>query len=230
MSASTHTTSQTRWSGDEPEAGLTWGRMMDGESLWSIYETHHDFKETDSILEIGPGYGRLLKTALKRGVSFERFVGLELSAARVERLNAEFGSPKISFVAGDADRWRGDKAFDVVICSSTFEHLYPDCRIALQNIRGQLAPGAVVFIDFIGSIPRRVLGMDPTPFAKFLGKVLGIRLKYFEKSGTYIRIYFENELRAIFKDAGLAVQAIDSTVIGEGETGPIKRLVVIAKV
>jgi SAM-dependent methyltransferase len=204
--------------------------MMDGESLWSIYQREHEFKATDRILEIGPGYGRLLKTALKRGVPFERFVGLELSAARVEKLNDEFGSSKILFVAGDADQWRGSDPFDVVLCSSTFEHLHPDCRKALRNIRSQLVPGASVFIDFIGSIPRRILGIDPTPIARFLNQVLGIRLKYFEKDGTYIRIYFENELRAIFKDAGFVVQKIESTVVGEGETGPIKRLVVIAKV
>ena len=203
---------------------------MDGESLWSIYQRHHDFKATDSILEIGPGYGRILKTALKRAVPFKHFVGLELSAARVEKLNDEFGSPSITFVVGDADTWRGEELFDVVLCSSTFEHLHPDCQDALRNIRSQLAPGASVFIDFIGSIPRRVFGVNPTPIAQFLGEVLGIRLKYFERSGTYIRIYFKKELKAIFEKAGFAVQAIESTVIGEGESGPIKRLVVFATV
>ena len=203
---------------------------MDAESLWSIYQRHHDFKASDSILEIGPGYGRVLKTALKRGVPFKRFVGVELSGARVEKLNTEFGSSKVSFVTGDADHWQGAEKFDVVLCSSTFEHLHPDCRAALRNIRGQLAPGASVFIDFVGSIPRRVLGVDPTPIARFLGHVLGIRLKYFEKDGTYIRFYFENELKAMFEEAGFAVKSIESTEIGEGESGPIKRLVVIARV
>ena len=53
-----HSVSQQRWRGDEPDAGLTFGALMTGDTLWDLYICHHTFCESDRILEIGPGYGR----------------------------------------------------------------------------------------------------------------------------------------------------------------------------
>jgi SAM-dependent methyltransferase len=224
-----HTLSQRRWSGDEPEVGLTWGRLMSGDSLWDLYQTYHDFTSKDRILEIGPGYGRLLKAAQDRLVPFARYTGIDLSEARVERLRREFDVPGIDFVAGDIDNWDTDLRFDVVICSSTFEHLYPDCRRALRNIRRHLAPASALFIDFIYKIPRRILGMDVTPGVSFLRTKMKIPTRWFEKDGTYIRVYPKQELLAIFEECGYVVRAIDDCTLGEGEPGIIARLVVVAR-
>ena len=85
-----HWLSHRRWSGDEPVAELTWGRVMTGDSLWSVYQRYRRFTPNDAILEIGPGYGRLLRTALEWNVPFRSYIGLELSKARVDRLEREF--------------------------------------------------------------------------------------------------------------------------------------------
>jgi 2-polyprenyl-3-methyl-5-hydroxy-6-metoxy-1,4-benzoquinol methylase len=226
-SRTTHETSQQRWTGDEAPEHLTFGSVMDAESLWTLYQRHRDFSAADRILEIGPGYGRLLKTALARDVPFASFSGLDLSHARVARLNAELGSDRVAFHQGDVDRWRGGP-FDVVICSSTFEHLHPDCTAALRNLRGQVSANATVLIDFVGNIGRRVFGIDPTPIAWLVAGV-GIRLRYSYRDGTYIRIYAERELSKIFRESGFRVRAIEPCLIGKGQYGPIRRLVVVAE-
>ena len=200
--------SQDRWKGDQSDSGLTWGREMDGASLWDIYSAARRFSVTDHILEIGPGYGRLLKTAIERKVNFASFTGLELSEARVSRLNSQFGSGKIKFITGDVNNWSGERLFDVIICSSTFEHLYPDCSNALNNLASQLAPNGTVFIDFM---------------------LANRSTTVFEASGTFVRSYGEEELRALLEEANLSVEALQECVLGEGVDGPVSRSVITAR-
>jgi SAM-dependent methyltransferase len=181
---------------------------MTGESLWDIYQRSRTFRSTDRILEIGPGYGRLLKTALERRVSFASYTGVDLSPARVQKLNDQFGSGKIRFFVGDIDTWHGTEKFDVVICSSTFEHLYPDCRKAIENISTQLAADATMFIDFINVEQSRT---------------------FFEPDGTFIRMYSQAEARDIFEQVDqIGDVAIKPCTLGQGEKGSVERFVIIA--
>jgi SAM-dependent methyltransferase len=224
-----HSLSQRRWAGDEVPAELTWGRVMSGDSLWTLYQRYRQFTANDAILEIGSGYGRLLRTALELKVQFRSYTGLELSEARVDRLRQEFDLDTVGFVAADIDTWTSTSRFDVVICSSTFEHLHPDCRAALHNIRHHLAPGADVFIDFIGSVPRRVFGIDLASLTSKLIQKMKFSARWFEPDGTYIRIYPVRELRDIFAECGYAVRAIEICTLGVGKGGPVIRLVVVAQ-
>jgi SAM-dependent methyltransferase len=202
--------SQERWRGDEPPAGLTWGRIMTGDSLWDIYQRARRFQGADRIVEFGPGYGRLIRTAIERKIPFASFVGVDLSQTRVAQLKAEFGSdPRCTFVRGDVNTWTADGQIDAVLCSSTFEHLYPDCRQALLNLRKQLAKGALVFIDFIKS-DRNDRGFDPD-------------------GRTYVCFYPVDKLSLLFSDCGYVVQKVEECRLGIGANGPIDRLVVIAE-
>jgi 2-polyprenyl-3-methyl-5-hydroxy-6-metoxy-1,4-benzoquinol methylase len=213
--------SQRRWSGDEPAAGLTWGRLMTGDSLWVLYEKYREFSSHDKIFEIGPGYGRLLKTALDRGIPFDSYTALELSKSRVEQLHREFDLKNVRFIQGDVDAWTDSSRFDVVICSSTFEHLYPDCRKALRNVHQYLAPRGCAFIDFIGDTRRTIFGN--------FGINLPRKIVYFEPNGTYIRVYSREELLRLFAECHFTVRAIEVCNIGEGNRGLVKRLVVVAE-
>src|SRR5262249_54750566 len=110
------------------------------------------------------------------------------------------------FVEADIETWRGDRVFDVVLCSGTFEHLHPDCRSALTNIRAQLADEAQVFIDFIRS---------------------EVSDCHFEASGTYIRQYPRDVLVAIFRGCGLRVHKVDACTLGQGAFEQVERFVVV---
>jgi SAM-dependent methyltransferase len=200
--------SQRRWRGYEEDELLTWGRRMDATSLWEIYQRVRDFSGTDRILEIGSGYGRVLSTAIERGVPFSSYVGVELSEERVRKLSQLFDRSGVEFVVGDINHWQGNGPFDVVICSATFEHLYPDCRAALRNLRTQISGQADVFIDFIRS-ERSHAG--------------------FEANSAYVRTYSEPELRHLFAECGYTVRAVERCILGEGSVGPVERYVVIAQ-
>jgi SAM-dependent methyltransferase len=200
-----HDFAQTRWRGDEADEHLTFGAMMTGDSLWDIYCRHRTF-QADRILEIGPGYGRLLKTAMERRIPFASYVGLELSPARVAKLKKDFPDSRVRFVQGDVDEWRDTRPFDIILSSAVFEHLHPDCRRALINLSGQMRPGAHAFIDFIAT---------DTPGARWT-------------STNWLRWYPPALLIDLFANAGLDVRAIERCVIGIGNAGPIERFVVTA--
>jgi SAM-dependent methyltransferase len=202
-----HALSQRRWRGDEGAAGLTWGRVMTGDSLWDLYQKTREFRPTDKILEIGPGYGRLLRTAIERKIPFASYTAVDLSDARVQRLRNEFGDGNTHFIQGDIDSWVGDTVFDIVICSATFEHLHPDCRNALTNIRGQLSSQGRVYIDF--------LRYEANDYV-------------FESTGTYVKKYSRETLVAIFNECGYDVRAIEICTVGEGDHGAVERFVVVA--
>jgi SAM-dependent methyltransferase len=203
-----HELSRRRWRGDEPDHALTFGAILSGDTLWDAYQTAHRFTSDDTILEIGPGYGRLLKTALDRRVPFRSYMGIDLSEARISRLAAKFTEPRCGFAQGDAESWRGSERFSVVICSSTFEHFHPDCRAVLHNIRQQLREGATVLLDFPGK---------DHPFSGVDG------------SGAYVRCYPKAELRDVFAECGYSVSEITECSIGNDHLGrPVDRFVVIA--
>jgi hypothetical protein len=113
---------RVRWRRDEPAHGLTWGAYMTGDSLWDRYRFHRDFTSRDHILEIGPGYGRLLRTAIERGI-WHAFIGIDLSEVRIGKLVKQFGSDTVRFVEADINHWQSDTLFDAIISSGTFEHL-----------------------------------------------------------------------------------------------------------
>jgi len=92
--------SQSRWRGDEADAGLTWGVPMSGDEFVRALCEHLVLDNT-TIVEIGPGYGRILDSLLKTASPFRRYIGLELSAARVTRLRDRFRDPRIEFREAD---------------------------------------------------------------------------------------------------------------------------------
>jgi SAM-dependent methyltransferase len=247
--------SQLRWRGDEEDPWLTWRSIMTGDSFIDVVQQYHGFSGQETILEVGPGYGRLLKTLLGRRVPFARYVGLEISRDRVERLARQFRpsaigrvgarglaekngtgtwgfgpffsrvgqklraalggqlAPKFQFVAADILRDTVDCQADVVLCSSTFEHLFPSMLTALWNLRKMAHPGTRLFIDFIRCDDE-----------------LATSAASFEETTAYIRIYSRQELERLFTEAGFRVLGIEPIVLGKASTGQdVRRALVIAE-
>jgi SAM-dependent methyltransferase len=207
--------SQARWRGDELEQRLTWGAMMTGDSFVDVMQKHHSFTGAENLLEIGPGYGRLLNCILQRRIPFARFIGLELSAPRVDRLARRFPMPNVQFLQADILQDTPAERIDIVLCSSTFEHLFPSMAKALDNIRAMTAPKAQLFIDFIISD-----GDD----------ALQVSRAYFEDTTAYIRIYSRAELDSMFKQAGFQVMEVRNIVLGKDSHGKdVRRALVVAE-
>jgi len=140
--------SKVRWRGQEPDTGLTWGVIWDGSVFIQATQKRCSFTPSTSILEIGPGYGRLLDQILKDQLPFRSYLGLDLSGSRVERLREKYqGDSRIEFMCGDVETFELDRQFDLCISSATFVHLYPDCGKALRNLDKKMKSGAWLAFD-----------------------------------------------------------------------------------
>lgn len=195
--------SKSRWRAAPPTSGLTWGVELRGDAFVERAEHHGAFGADRAILEIGPGYGRVLRACLDREVGFSRYVGLDLSEQNVEHLRGTFGSDSIEFRHGDAERTALGESFDTVLSSLTFKHLYPSFEPALANLRPQLAANAVVIFDLIE----------------------GGRRYFQHDRRTFIREYGRDEVRASLDAAGYELVAFDEVRHAEGYA----RLLVVAR-
>jgi SAM-dependent methyltransferase len=207
--------SERGWRNSAPEPVLTWGRWMTGDLFVDQVERLFEFKADTEILEIGPGYGRLLKTLLARQKEFLRFVGVDLSRACTEALREQFQSARMQFFAGNGDTYPYPQVYDLVLASATFEHLFPSIGGCLAHLSRCMRPGAMMFADFISHDDR-----------------LATSRAYFERQqGAFIRLYSEGELRKFFDGAGLkVVEIVHPLVLGNAAEGDEIRRAFVAAV
>lgn len=193
--------SQQRWRGDEEPQHLTWGVMMSGEPFVEFLRPHARTVRTDTIAEIGPGYGRITEAVIKSDIPFGRYIGLELSEARVDRLRSAFTDPRIEFRQADIlGPVALNEPFALVFASGVFEHFYPDLRQALRSISSLLKSGGAVVFDLIreeNGAPRPVWHDD----------------------GTYYRIYSIAEVAHQLREAGLTTEEVRPLSFGPNGYG-----------
>jgi SAM-dependent methyltransferase len=144
--------SKRRWRGDELDRGLTWGRMWDGSAFIRATQEHCRFSSTHAILEVGPGYGRMLDQILHDGLPFASYLGLDLSSERIARLTEKYRQDeRIAFLCGDVETTDLGGSFDLCLTSATLSHLYPSCAKAVQNIARHLRAEGVLTFDVAGA-------------------------------------------------------------------------------
>jgi trans-aconitate methyltransferase len=175
-------TSQQRWLGDEPDHCLTWGVKMSGKPFVDVLAAHVELTPAATIVEIGPGYGRITRALLDAVLPFARYVGVDLSAGRVERLRHLFSDPRMSFKRADILQESLPVQADLVFGSAVFEHFYPDMSAALSNIREMLQPGGHLVFD--------VIREPDAPLAVT------------EEGGAYVRHYTHSEVTALLDQNG----------------------------
>src|SRR5262249_40325473 len=184
-----------------------------GENFAEFVIQHVILTDNSIIVEIGPGYGRLLKALLSHRVRFRRYIGLEISPARVNRLSKQFQDPRIEF--HQADILAGvelNASADLTISSAVFEHLYPDFSRAIETISGFTRPGGAAIIDFV----RDENDVDKSS-------------SWFEKETTYIRTYSRNELRDLFEKSGFSINELQRVSFGPDiDNREITRTVILA--
>jgi SAM-dependent methyltransferase len=183
--------SQERWSASAPDADLTFGRALRGDAFIELAERYGVFGDGAAVVEVGPGYGRLIEAALRRGVAFDRWTGVDLSARNVAHLRERFaGDRRFEFVNEDAERVSLPGKPTALLSSLTLKHVYPSFEGVLANLAGQLAERATIAIDLIE----------------------GDRRYFQDDAQTYIRWYRRDEVTKLFDRAGCAVTAFDEVV------------------
>jgi SAM-dependent methyltransferase len=195
--------SKVRWLAAPPDAGLTWGEPISGDAAVEACRSHGVFGPGRAILEVGPGYGRVLSSVLDRGLEFERYLGLDLSERNVEHLRGAFDDPRIEIRHGDAETASVDGPVDAVISFLTFKHLYPSFEAALANLAPQLREGGVVVFDLLE----------------------GSRAYFHRDRATFIRHYTETEVIEILARIGLELAGFDRVEHAPGR----ERMLVVAR-
>jgi SAM-dependent methyltransferase len=196
--------SRSRWREAPSEwRGLTWGQELAGDAFVETAERYAGFAQDKHILEIGPGYGRLLKACLDRGVPFASYCGLDLSEETCAYLRERFSIANVAFAHGDVEQASFHTEFDVVFSSATFQHLYPSMEAALSNLRSNARPGCTFCIDL--------------PEGTFAG---------FEQDNvTFIHQYTRSDLLEMYERVGLEHVAFDEVVHAPG----LERLFAVAR-
>jgi SAM-dependent methyltransferase len=192
-----------RWREAPPDPGLTWGVEVSGDAAVEAAQRLGVFGAERSVLEIGPGYGRILDAVLRQGVEFRRYTGLDLSEENVRHLRARFDDPRIEIVHGDVESFSLAEPVDAVISFLTFKHIYPSFQAALANLAGQLEPGGQVVFDLIE----------------------GGREYFHRDQVTFMREYTREEVAGIVAAAGLELATIDRVIHAPGR----ERMLIVAR-
>jgi len=165
------------WANAGPGEGLTWGFTLTGDAFIEKAESHGLFGESKRVLEIGPGYGRLLKSLLKREVPLGSYLGVDLSEQNVTHLRETFGTSnagdepaqrakRIEFLQAEVERVDlSGEPVDAVYSSLTLKHLYPTFERALGNVAGAANRGCLLCFDLIEGTAR-TFGPDGTTFIR----------------------------------------------------------------
>ncbi len=195
-----------RWIRATPDSDLTCGRPLDGNAFIAKVSQYGGFGPEKRVLEVGPGYGRLLASVLARKAPFWKYVGLDISEKNIEFLRRKFVHPAVSFEVGDAE-FVSLEDYDTLMSSMTFKHFFPNFRKALANLVQFASPSAVLIFDLV-----KHEGFESR--------------QYLEKGGdTFLRRYSKEEVESIIKSVGLKSVEFDVVDHGKG----FKRLLVVAR-
>lgn len=244
--------SKQRWNSANPDALLTWGRQLSGDTFVRLARRHFGFTSNTIVVEIGPGYGRILRSLLDDGVPFGAYLGVELSTPNYEWLKGRFQSPRIHFSNSSVDSVTLDRTFDVCLSSLTFKHFYPTFDTAITNLSKQAGQSGQLIFDLIEVGVLEILGDLLRPWVhracgsqrskNSLSRAIMQTFTYtcaglielaqtgsygrFEADGmTYIRKYTKRAVRLQLRRAGWRLIAFD-TVKHDARH---KRLLVVAR-
>jgi SAM-dependent methyltransferase len=181
--------SRGRWVEAPPDVGLTFDRALTGDAFVAKAAAYGAFGPGRTVLEVGPGYGRILEAALRAGAGFDRWIGVDLSPHNVAHLIDRFDlGDRVRFVNADAETVEIGEPIDTFVSSLTLKHVYPSFEGVLRNVAGSMRDGGRIVIDLYEG-----------------------RRRYFEEDGlTYIRWYTRDEVEAIFESSGCEVEAFDT--------------------
>ena len=200
-SAEARERSQSRWRQARPALDLTWGEALPGRPFVAKVAEHAELTQDTRLLEIGPGYGRLLTAYLEQGLPFASYTGLDLSETNVAHLRGRFTDPRITFLQGEVSS-ASIPAYDVCYWSLTFKHFYPTFEAALANCASAMSDHGRIVFDLLEG-----------------------KRAYFEHDDTtYVHCYQPPQVQEIVAAAGLRVLAFDH--VEHGPNG--SRLLVVA--
>lgn len=191
-----------RWVEAKPDLHLTWNKEIPGEPFVQKVLQYGVIESTKNILEIGPGWGRLLNGMVNLNVKFNEYYGVDISEQNIKYLKSKYSDSKFHFIHGDIESVNIGIMFDVVISSLTLKHLFPTFEKALHNISNQMRKGGIILFDLIEG-----------------------DVAFYEEDGTYIHHYTRSQIEKIARSCNLELVGFDKVIHAPG----FSRLLVIAR-
>ena len=211
-----------RWEEEGPNKGLTWGKILTGDAFINLAKKYDIFSSEKSILELGPGYGRNLKSILAKKIPFKFYTGVDISNENIEFLKKEFANKNIDFVKGDFANVVLDKKFDIVISSAVLKHQYPTFFKALKNIAQFVCKDGLFFFDL-----RENLNSFVERNRDDLLKLGPEKSVWEEGTETFVGFYTKSEVIIMLTELNQELITFDS-VVHDKQIG--ERLVVFSKI
>jgi ubiquinone/menaquinone biosynthesis C-methylase UbiE len=175
----------------------------------------HSVCDGDSVLDVGCGNGHLLYQLRNK---FERLIGLEYSAHRLEQAKLNLVDFAFEPVLGSAEDMNTIKSssIDCVVSADTIEHI-PDVYAAANELFRVLRPGGFLVINTpnIAFLKKRILlllGRFPSTSQPNEG--LGSDILF---DGGHLHYFTYRSLSLLLEKAGFAVEAR----VGYGKFGSI---------
>lgn len=198
--------SRERWKSCMPNEGLTWGEVLPGDEFILKAEQYNVFGSNKRILEIGPGYGRLIESFIQLKLPLGKYIGIDISQNNVDFLKNKFTDERFTFYCGDAETSDYGGTIDGAYSSATLHHFFPTNEKLIANISSRMSNGARLIYD----VPE------------------GTKVHFENDGKTYIRWYERDEICKILEGNGLKLVGFDTVQhLGGKKSHP--RLLIIAE-
>lgn len=209
-----------RWKSCKPNVELTWGKQLTGDAFLEIGQKYLNFSPEKSILELGPGYGRILSSIISKKIPFKNYFGLDISENNISILREKFNQPNISFLQAEFSSIQLKNKFDYILSSLTLKHQYPTFLNTIKNLSKFLNKGGRFFFDL--QVNHNILNEINIDQLEEFGPQMGS----FEEDGVFLGFYSKKEASLLIEKASLKLIATDY-VTHSADMGP--RLVVVAE-
>jgi len=195
---------------------------LNGDVFVKLANKWNIFSPDKSILELGPGTGRILSSILSLNIPFKSYTAVDISQQNIKNLTEKFGNNNINFVESDFSSVSLPQTYDIMISSSTLKHQYPTFRTALENIQKFVNKDGIFFFDLRENY-------DSNYYRESLTELLesGPLINNWDYyNNTYVGVYHQNEVKLILNNLSHEITGFDH-VIHDEKLG--ERLVVISR-
>ncbi len=196
-----------RWSRSRPDQHLTWSMPVTGDAFVAQLQQARALQPNARLLEIGPGYGRILSSLLHAGYPFQSYLGVDVSPASITYLQENYASERVRFASPEC--FPLSEPATCMYSSLVLKHIYPSFESVLRQAADNLIPDGLAVFDLIeGGWPFALRFLEPN-----------------RMFSTYIRQYRRPEVVAILARCGLALEYFADV----WHTPKHRRLLVVAR-
>ncbi len=189
-----------RWENCHPGPLLTGHWILNGNEYINTIKKYITFSFETTILELGPGYGRLLKSFLRKQFSFKKYIGIDISKKNIDFLKNNFKQENIEFIHSSFVNLNIDSDVDIIFSSLVLKHQYPTFFESLKHIIKFMKKEGILFFDL--PLPPRFPLESDVNYHTLITKG-PVDHVWYQSTQTYEGRYSLGEIQILCKELGL---------------------------